>query len=126
MVSNLMWHADDRIADRSPIARVFDFSYVDLDGDRRIEHGFTCALAQHNGDWPPIRIAPEGLLFRAMQKLGLPDIDFESEEFNRAFTIQCPDRRFASALIDPQMMTFLLSTGGELVFETKGRFLLVT
>src|SRR6185312_2285364 len=35
-------------------------------------------------------------------------------------------RRFASALINPLMMDFLLSTKGEITFETKGRFLLLS
>ena len=71
-------------------------------------------------------MAKEGVVDKAFQKLGLPDIDFESEEFNRTFVVQCADRRFASALIDPQMMDLLLPTRGEITFETKGRFLLLT
>lgn len=131
MVTDVLWRPDDRQDDQSPPARVFNFAYyVKSDsgpvGSTKVWHRFTCALAQHNGNWPPIRIDPEGVLDRAFQKLGLPDIDFESEEFNRAFTVQCPDRKFASALIDPQMMDFLLTTGGEVTLETKGRFLLAT
>jgi len=131
MVTDVMWRPADRQGDQSPPARVFNFAYYEkrdsgVAGGTKLWHRFTCALAQHNGNWPPIRIAPEGILDRAFQKLGLPDIDFESEEFNRAFTVQCPDRKFASALIDPQMMDFLLATAGDITLETKGRFLLAT
>jgi len=63
---------------------------------------------------------------KAFQMIGLPDIDFESEEFNRMFVVQCADRRFASALVDPLMMQLLISTKGEITFETKGRFLLLS
>jgi len=150
VVENLMWHDD---GSPSP-TRVFDYSYyschrrtsglgfglgfglvndVDADaspnssiGETRTWHAFSCALAQHNGAWPAIRIAKEGLVDKAFQLVGLPDIDFESEEFNRTFVVQCVDRRFASALIDPLMMDFLLSTKGEITFETKGRFLLLS
>ena len=150
VVENLMWHED---GSPSP-TRVFDYSYyssqrrgrglgldlgfgmvtntdVDTDaiasiGETRTWHAFSCALAQHNGAWPAIRIAKEGVVDKAFQMIGLPDIDFESEEFNRTFVVQCADRKFASALIDPLMMDFLLSTKGEITFETKGRFLLLS
>ncbi len=150
VVENLMWHED---GSPSP-TRVFDYSYysshrrgrglgldlgfglvtntdVDTDaiasiGETRTWHSFSCALAQHNGAWPAIRVAKEGIVDKAFQMIGLPDIDFESEEFNSTFVVQCADRRFASALIDPLMMDFLLSTKGEITFETKGRFLLLS
>ena len=150
VVENLMWHED---GSPSP-TRVFDYSYysshrrsrglgfeigfglvtdVDVDsdavasiGETRTWHAFSCALAQHNGAWPAIRIAKEGMVDKAFQMIGLPDIDFESEEFNRMFVVQCADRRFASALIDPLMMQLLISTQGEITFETKGRFLLLS
>jgi hypothetical protein len=66
----------------------------------------------------------EGLLAKALKLIG-GDIDFESEEFNRLFYVQSPDKRFATALIDAGMLDFLLSTKGELGFELKGRWLLV-
>ena len=152
VVENLMWHDD---GSSSP-TRVFDYSYYsshrrnrglglnlgfglvtdveigsDSDafssiGETRTWHAFSCALAQHNGAWPAIRIAKEGMVDKAFQMIGLPDNDFESEEFNRMFVVQCADRRFASALIDPLMMDFLLSTKAEITFETKGRFLLLS
>jgi hypothetical protein len=129
MVTDVMWRDSDRRDEQSPTARVFNFAYFDRRdsgpaGSTKVWHRFSCALAQHNGNWPPIRVAPEGMLDRAFQKLGLPDIEFESEEFNRAFTVQCNDRKFASALIDPQMMEFLLSAARDVTLETKGRFLL--
>ncbi len=150
VVENLMWHED---GSPSP-TRVFDYSYysshrrttgmgfglgfglvndvedgadpVAAIGETRTWHTFSCALAQHNGAWPAIRIAKEGMADKAFQMIGAPDIDFESEEFNRMFVVQCADRKFASALIDPLMMAFLLSTKGEITFETKGRFLLLS
>jgi hypothetical protein len=129
-VANLMGRAADRTDGRAPVARVFDFSFMDRPRgggvDAEVWHDFSCALAQHNGEWPTIRVARENVVERAFQKLGLPDIDFESEEFNREFVVQCADRRFASALIDARMIDFLVSTGGQVSFETKGRFLLVT
>jgi hypothetical protein len=110
--------------------RVFDYAYYD---EHRDENGrlhkrwdlFNCAMARHNGVWPVVHISKERVLDKVAQSLGLPDIELESEEFNRLFRVQCADARFATALVDPRMMEFLLTTEGKLSFETKGRWLLV-
>ncbi len=39
----------------------------------------------------------------------LPDnLEFESAEFNRTFSVQCADRRYASALLTPRVLEWLL------------------
>ena len=57
---------------------------------------------------PPLSVDPENFLERFVGRLTGNDIDLESEEFNRAFTVGCPDRKFASDVLHPQMMEFLL------------------
>ena len=57
---------------------------------------------------PPLRVDPENFLDRVVGRLTGNDIDLESEDFNRAFTVSCPDRKFASDVLHPQMMEFLL------------------
>ena len=148
VVENLMWH-DRRLA---VAPRVFDYSYYSshrrgrglgldlgfgLVTDVDVDSNAIASTVNPHLAHVQLRARPaqrglagdphrrEGVIDKAFQMLGLPDIDFESEEFNRTFVVQCADRRFASALIDPQMMDFLLSTGGEITFETKGRFLLL-
>ena len=37
------------------------------------------------------------------------DIQFESEEFNRDFTVHCEEPKFANDLIDARMMQWLLA-----------------
>ena len=58
---------------------------------------------------PPLSVDPENFLDRFVGRLTGNDIDLESEEFNRAFTVSCPDRKFASDVLHPQMMEFLLA-----------------
>ena len=58
---------------------------------------------------PPLSVDPENFLERFVGRLTGNDIDLESEEFNRAFTVSCPDRKFASDVLHPQMMEFLLA-----------------
>jgi hypothetical protein len=123
---NVMW----REPGDGHVYRVFDFSYYDEYKDERgnvekIYHRSSCAMALVGSAWPDITIVREGLFDKVLTKLAGDDIAFESEEFNRLFAVRCRDRRFASALIDAQMLDFLLSTKGELNFELKGRWLLV-
>jgi hypothetical protein len=110
--------------------RTFDFEYYDEykgEGGRleRAYHRSSCAMALVGSSWPEITIVREGVFEKLLNALAGGDIDFESEEFNRLFAVRCLDRRFASALIDAQMLDFLMSTKGELNFELKGRWLLV-
>lgn len=122
-VEHLMWNETSG-------ARVFDYAYF---VERRDENGrihrvwttFSCALARHNGAWPELRLLRERMFDRALTRVGLPDIDLESEEFNRSFVVQCEDRRFATALLDAQMMEALLAAPPKTNFETKGRWVLV-
>jgi hypothetical protein len=125
-VENVMWRTGGNGLD----LRVFDFAYYDLhrnDQGRELKvwQYFNCALARHNGLWPVVHVSRERVLDKLGQKLGLPDIELESEEFNRTFRVQCSDARFATALLSPQMMELLLTTQGQVTFETKGRWLLL-
>jgi len=58
---------------------------------------------------PPLSVDPENFMDRFVGRLSGNDIDMESEEFNRTFTVGCPDRKFASDVLHPQMMEFLLA-----------------
>jgi hypothetical protein len=58
---------------------------------------------------PELSVSPEGFFSRAVGKLLNNDITFESEQFNRAFTVNSSDRKFATDVINPQMMEYLLT-----------------
>jgi len=125
-VEHVMWRTGANGLD----VRVFDYSYYverrDNNGNiRQSWSHFSCAMARHNGIWPTIHISKERLRDKVAAALGLPDVRLESEQFNRMFRVQCSDPKFATALLDPQMMEFLLTTEGRLTFETRGRWLLV-
>ena len=102
-VENVMWRTGANGLD----LRVFDFAYYDEYKDnngkvRKVWQYFNCAMARHNGLWPVVHVSKERAIDKIGQKLGLPDIELESEEFNRLFRVQCPDRRFATALLSPR------------------------
>src|SRR4051794_15361456 len=74
---------------------------------------------------PRVSIERQGLPATLVEHLGLQDIQFESEEFNRQFRVRSADARFATKLIDPRMMDWLLGTRGEYGFEVVGHSALV-
>jgi hypothetical protein len=125
-VRNVVWRErDDGLA-----TRAFDFSYYvertdDLGQVRRTHTHFTCVMAQVDGAWPDVSITREGLMEKALDLVGLGDIELESNEFNRRFALRSSDRRFAVTLVDARMIDFLLSTDAHFAFYVKGRWVLL-
>jgi hypothetical protein len=126
LAENVVWRErSDGMA-----SRAFDFSYFvetrdNLGNVQRHHTRFTCAMVQVDGSWPDVSITREGLLEKALDLMGLGDIQLESDEFNRQFALRSPDRRFAITLIDARMIDFLLTTEARFAFFVKGRWLLV-
>jgi hypothetical protein len=58
---------------------------------------------------PRLSVSPEGFMGRLFGRLTDTDIQLESEQFNDAFTVHCPDRKFATDVLHPQMMEYLLT-----------------
>lgn len=109
--------------------RAFDYWYyeesTDAQGHRsRSYYRFSCAVTEIEAACSPITISRENLLTRLADAVGLDDLEFELEEFNRAFNVKGEDRRFAVALVDQRMMRFLLGTDPGFGFEACGRWLL--
>lgn len=73
---------------------------------------------------PALSVSPEGLFGRLVSRLANTDIELEYEEFNRAFTVTCPDRKFASDVLHPRLMTYLLRFP-DLAWRFEGDTLLV-
>lgn len=59
---------------------------------------------------PALSVTPEGFFGRLVGRLTNRDIELESEDFNRAFTVTCPDRKFAFDVLHPRTMELLLQT----------------
>jgi hypothetical protein len=75
-------------------------------------------------DVPDLLIRAEGFFDRLGAMVGFDDIDFESEEFSRAFFVKSPDRKFAYDLIDRSMMDFLLASRPLLIDLEHGKLCL--
>ena len=128
---NVMWGPAGESDDGDVAVRAFDYWYYEEQRDsegrtsRRYKK-YSCVTAETGAAaWPHLEIDREGMLQRVMDAVGLDDIQFESDEFNRSFEVRCEDARFASALVDPRMMEWLLGTEGRCRFEVHGAWLLV-
>jgi hypothetical protein len=96
---------------------VFDYQYVtthtstDAQGHSKTErttHPYSVIAVNAGAVLPALAVTPEGLVSRFFGRLTNSDIELESEDFNRAFTVTCPNRRFASDVLHPRMMELLL------------------
>ncbi|HEX6151608.1 DUF3137 domain-containing protein [Nocardioides sp.] len=75
---------------------------------RQVPHHFGIVALDMGTAFPPLEVTPEGFVGRFIGRLTDSDIELESEAFNRAFTVTCPDRKFASDVLHPRMMEVLL------------------
>ena len=97
----------------------FDFVYhttetsTDAQGRtsrREVKHWYSVLALRTADGLPRLEVSPEGFFGRAIGKLTNRDIQLESEEFNRAFTVVSSDRRFAFDILHPRLMEQLLLT----------------
>ncbi|MGN6577805.1 MAG: DUF3137 domain-containing protein [Nocardioides sp.] len=77
---------------------------------REVSHWFSVLALRTADGFPALEVSPEGFFGRAIGKLTNRDIQLESEEFNRAFTVVSADRRFAYDILHPRLMERLLLT----------------
>ena len=124
-VENLVW-GDYRGDD----VKFFDYWYYveSRSGQHRSRtyHRFTCGLGRLPIDAAHTTIAPRTFANRIADAVRSDDVAFESDEFNRSFSVRSADRRFSYALIDPRMMNWLMSTAAAYRFELIGPLVLVT
>ena len=109
--------------------RAFDYWYYDESTDSKGHTSksysrFDCVLASIDARCPSLQISEENVLTRLADALTFRDIEFESEEFNRRFTVKGSDERFATAFCDARMMEWLLRHADGYVFEVVGDRLL--
>lgn len=92
----------------------FDYWYSTREGSgksrRTVRHVYSVIGISTTGVLPDLSVMPEHFVSRWIGRLTDSDIEFESEAFNRAFTVTCDDRKFATDVIHPRMMELLLKT----------------
>jgi hypothetical protein len=105
--------------------RLFDYMYYDESstaqgGRTRQYHRFTCAIATIPAACPRLNVGHENFFSRLGDHLGLTDVQFEYDDFNRRFRVKCDDQRFAFSLLDGNMMQWLLGADGFSGVEVDG------
>jgi hypothetical protein len=106
----------------------FDYSYqthtTDGKGRRQTTtHRYGVVVMQLPGALPHLEVTHEGLFGGAVANaFGFRDIQFESEQFNRAFRVKADDERFGHAVVTPRMMELLLARG-EIGWRVEGNSL---
>jgi hypothetical protein len=110
--------------------RACDYWYYDQHTDNkggtsRSYKRFTVAVAEVAAWLPPVELSRESVLTRLADHVGLRDIEFESEEFNRCWNVKAPDREFAFKLVDARMIAWLQDSCDGLCFEVNGPHVLV-
>jgi hypothetical protein len=110
--------------------RLFDYWYYDDSSDgqgdhSRSYHRFTCGLLTIPAACPPLRLAHEDFMTRLGEHLGLHDVELEYDDFNRRFRVKCGEQKFAFALLDGQMMQWLLESDGFESVEVVGPWILL-
>lgn len=96
----------------------FDYRYsttehsTDAQGhshSRTVTHPYSVIALELGTAAPDLSVSPEGFFGRLVGRLTNNDIELESEAFNRAFTVHCSDRKFATDVLHPLMMEYLLT-----------------
>ena len=107
----------------------FDYSYqthsTDSKGQRTTQtHKFGVVVMQLPGPLPHLQVTHEGIFGGAVANaLGFRDLQFESDQFNRAFRVKADDERFGHAVVHPRMMELLLARG-EIGWRIEGNSLI--
>ncbi len=87
----------------------FTYSYVTGSGKSQSTHHFHVLALPLPALLPDLELTPDGLGSKLLTMLGAEDIQFESEDFNRAWRVTAADPRFAHDVVHPRLMERLLA-----------------
>jgi len=92
---------------------LFDYSYKVTTSNGKTTttttHNQAVVAARIPMTMPGLDLCPENILHRIGNKLGMQELNFELEEFNRRYFIRSGDSKGAYDLLHPQAIEFLMS-----------------
>ncbi|MEO0509378.1 MAG: hypothetical protein AAF065_05935 [Verrucomicrobiota bacterium] len=111
-------------------ACIFDYHYetysTDSEGRRRTRHYyFSIFTIQLPAFFPELVITREGIFAKIGQAMGFDDIDFESVEFSKRYSVKSKDKKFAYDFCNVKMIDYLLEQE-DLIIEVDGSTLALT
>jgi hypothetical protein len=87
----------------------FTYSWTTGSGKESTTHqAHVVALLLHTS-LPTLQLTPEGFGAKVAKVFGGQDIQFESDDFNRAWRVEARDLKFAHDVLHPRMMSRLLT-----------------
>ena len=89
-------------------ATAFRYSYTTGSGKNKSTSVFHVVVVPLPAYLPNLELTPEGIGSRLAETFGGEDIQFESDEFNRAWRVECGMEKFAYDVITPRLMERLL------------------
>jgi hypothetical protein len=111
-----LWSAVD--ANGAPVSRHFrsyEYEYTESSGvgenSSSTTYEFHVVEMQIPRPLPWLELAPEDFGTRMFAKVGVKDIQFEYEAFNRKWHVTAQDRRFAFDVVHQRMMELLMGAG---------------
>lgn len=104
---------------------IFDY-FFGLSGSKGDNYYWSAYILELEADFPDTIISRETMEVRLLQTLGESHITFESAEFSRSFNVQSADKKFAFAVCNAEMMTYLLANRDLIVEIHQGALLLVS
>ena len=94
---------------RGHLVQVFDYQCVQQHGKTTVVVTATFFVVWLGKSLPNFVLYPESFLDKAVQAIGLEDIDFDSVEFSRAFTVKSRNKKFAYDICHVLFMEHLLA-----------------
>ena len=90
-------------------ATSFTYTYTTGSGKDESTHTFHVIALALPAYLSTLELTPEGVGTRLARAFGAQDIQFESEDFNRAWRVRASDAKFAHDVLHPRMMERLLA-----------------
>jgi hypothetical protein len=120
---------------KDQVVEAFEYHYetysTDSKGNRTTHHHYSNHYVITESDdnaslpYPELRVYPENFLSKIGQAMGYDDIDFESIEFSKSFTVRCKEKRFAYDICHPRMMEWLLDRK-KTILEIEGPYIAIS
>jgi hypothetical protein len=94
----------------APPAQSFTYRYVTGSGKDRTPHRLHVVTMSLPAFLPTLTLTPEGAGAKLANLVGGQDLSFESDDFNRAWRVECGMEKFAYDVITPRLMERLLQS----------------
>lgn len=101
-------------------ATSFQYRYSEKSGENRTTQTFHVLTLSLPAYLPTLELIPEGFGTRLARAVGGQDLQFESDDFNKAWRVTSRMPRFASDVIHPRLMERLLRPGSRTNLRIEG------